>query len=298
MRWVEPSGIVTSWFRPEIVPEMSTRSPRQDESGWKRNGLGPNSTTFTVAPAPRLVRLAPGDATGSPAVGVSELGEAGNPAEHAASSQRTETIVHGPASDLSSDLSPDGRWLAYDSNESGQYEVLVRPYPNADSGRWVISMAGGRQPVWSRDGRELFYRDFSGALIAVPVTATPRFRAGRPMKLLDGGGFAGAGPTGSSQTYDVARDGRFLMLKTAAGSNSSLVIVHNWVEALKRPAPPKSGRRFFSGPGDDLPTTRAIDGSNAHYFAGWAAATTAAPSARRDWNGRLRTTSRTSVWKP
>ena len=153
-------------------------------------------------------------------------------------SQRTESIVHGPASDLSTDLSPDGRWLAYDSNESGQYEVYVRPYPNPDRGRWVISMAGGRQPVWSRDGRELFYRDFSGALIAVPVTLTSRFSAGRPMKLLDGGGFSGAGPTGSSQTYDVAKDGRFLMLKTAAGTDSSLVIVHNWVEELKGLAPP------------------------------------------------------------
>jgi serine/threonine protein kinase len=152
-------------------------------------------------------------------------------------SQRTESIVHGPAFDLSSDLSPDGRWLAYDSNESGQYEVYVRPYPNADDGRWVISTAGGRQPVWSRDGRELFYRDFSGALNAVPVTLTSRFSAGRPVKLFDGGGFSGAGPTGSSQTYDVAKDGRFLMLKTAAGADTSLVIVHNWFEELKRLVP-------------------------------------------------------------
>ena len=152
-------------------------------------------------------------------------------------SQRTESIVHGPASDLSSDVSPDGRWLAYDSNESGQYEVYVRPYPNADDGRWVISTAGGRQPVWSHDGRELFYRDFSGALIAVPVTLTSGFSAGRPVKLFDGGGFAGAGPVGSSQTYDVAEDGRFLMLKKAAGADTSLVIVHNWFAELKRLVP-------------------------------------------------------------
>jgi hypothetical protein len=64
---------------------MSTRSPRQDENGRMRIGLGPNSTTFTVAPALKLVRLAAGDATGSPAVGISELGEAGNSLEHAAS---------------------------------------------------------------------------------------------------------------------------------------------------------------------------------------------------------------------
>ena len=152
-------------------------------------------------------------------------------------SQRTESIVHGPTFDLSTDLSPDGRWLAYDSNESGQYEVYVRPYPNAADGRWVISTAGGRQPVWSRDGLELFYRDFSGALLAVPVTLASRFSAGRPVTLFDGGGFSGAGPTGTSQTYDVAKDGRFLMLKTAAGAHTSLVIVHNWFEELKRLVP-------------------------------------------------------------
>ena len=91
--------------------------------------------------------------------------------------------------------------------------------------------------MWSHDGRELFYRDFSGTLIAVPVTMTSRFSAGRPMKLFDGGGFSGAGPTGSSQTYDVGKDGRFLMLKTAAGADTSLVIVHNWFAELKRLVP-------------------------------------------------------------
>jgi eukaryotic-like serine/threonine-protein kinase len=152
-------------------------------------------------------------------------------------SQRTEPIVHGLASDLSSDLSPDGRWLAYDSNESGRYEVYVRPYPNADDGRWVISIGGGRQPVWSPDGRELFYRDSSGALIAVPITLTPRFVPGRPVTLLAGGRFYGGGPAGSSQTYDVAEDGRFLMLKSANPDQSSVVVVLNWFEELKRLVP-------------------------------------------------------------
>jgi serine/threonine-protein kinase len=152
-------------------------------------------------------------------------------------SQHTEPVVRGPATDGACDLSPDGRWLAYDSNESGRYEVYVRPYPNADQGRWMVSTAGGRQPVWSRDGRELFYRDLSGTVTAVPVMLTSRFVPGRPVKLIEGSRFFGAGSIFSSQTYDVARDGRFLMLKEATTADASLVLVHNWFEELKRLVP-------------------------------------------------------------
>ncbi|MEO8257692.1 MAG: protein kinase [Acidobacteriota bacterium] len=151
--------------------------------------------------------------------------------------QRTEPIVAGPASDLSVDVSPDGRWMAYDSNESGQFEVYVRPYPNAAQGRWAISTGGGRQPVWSPDGRELFYRDFTGAMMAVTVTTTPSFVPGPPVELFDGTGFAGSGSAGSSQTFDISKDGRrFLMIKTAR-AEPSLVMVLNWDEEVKRLVP-------------------------------------------------------------
>jgi serine/threonine-protein kinase len=151
--------------------------------------------------------------------------------------QRTEPIVHGPATELSVDVSPDGRWMAYDSNESGQYEVYVRPYPNTDQGRWAISTGGGRQPVWSPDGRELFYRDFTGAVMAVTLTPTPSFVAGPPVKLFEGTGFAGSGSSGSAQTFDISTDGRrFLMIKTAR-AEPSLVLVLNWFEELKRLLP-------------------------------------------------------------
>jgi hypothetical protein len=65
--------------------------------------------------------------------------------------RRVTPVIRG----LVGDISPDGRWLAYDSNETGQFEVYVRPYPDAERGRWVVSRGGGRQPLWSRDGREL-----------------------------------------------------------------------------------------------------------------------------------------------
>ncbi len=147
-------------------------------------------------------------------------------------------LIHGPANELWAEVSPDGRWLVYDSDESGQFEVYVRPFPDAYQGsRWQISAAGGRQPVWSRDGHELYYRDFSGALMAVPVAAGPDFAPGRPIRLFEGNNYSGAGAQGGGRTYDVAPDGRFLMIRIANQSATPLVVVLNWFEELKRLAP-------------------------------------------------------------
>jgi serine/threonine protein kinase len=154
-------------------------------------------------------------------------------------SRRVESIIHSPGLDALAEVSADGRWLAYDSNESGQFEVYVRPYPDADRARWQVSVGGGRQPLWSRDGRELFYRDFSGDIISVPVVLTPTFSAGQAVKLFDGSGYLGGGPFMSARTYDLSLDGRrFLMLKpVTSGATRSLVVVLNWFEELKRVAP-------------------------------------------------------------
>jgi len=148
-------------------------------------------------------------------------------------------LIHGPANELWAEVSPDGRWLVYDSDESGQFEVYVRPFPDAYRGsRWQISAAGGRQPVWSHDGRELFYRDFSGAVMSVPVPAGPGFVPGRPVRLFDGAGYTGSGPQGGGRTYDVSPDGsRFIMVRVGDQSSTPLVVVLNWFEELKRLAP-------------------------------------------------------------
>ena len=154
-------------------------------------------------------------------------------------SRRVKSIVHSPGQDGTAEVSPDGRWVADDSNESGQFEVYVRPYPDADLARWQVSVDGGRQPLWSREGRELFYRDFSGAVMSVPVILTPDFSSGQPVKTLDGSGYSGAGQFLSARTYDLSLDGRrFLMLKRAgSGTTGSLVVVLNWFEELKRLVP-------------------------------------------------------------
>ena len=131
-------------------------------------------------------------------------------------------------------LSPDGRWLAYESIEV-EPQIQVRPFPNVDDGSTQISANGGTQPVWSRSGQELFYLDLTGAMIAVPVRMSPSFTTGSPTRLFDGRYTAG----GSGPSYDVAPDGRFLMIKDAAADqvSTNLVVVWNWVDELNRLLP-------------------------------------------------------------
>jgi serine/threonine-protein kinase len=153
-------------------------------------------------------------------------------------SRKLEPLIHGPANELWAEVSPDGRWVAYDSDESGQFEVYVRPYRDDQGGRWQVSAAGGRQPLWSPNGRELFYRDFSGAMMSVPVAAGTPFTSGHPKRLFEGADYSGSGASGGGRTYDISRDGnRFLMVRYENQPENPLVVVVNWFEELKRLAP-------------------------------------------------------------
>ena len=149
---------------------------------------------------------------------------------------RTELLLHMPFDEVNAAVSPDGRWLAYESNESGRAEVYVRPFPDINGGRWQISVSGGTRPVWARNGRELFYLVPPGRVMAVPVQLVSSFAASNPQMVLDGPYIA----PNSGPTYDVSPDGkRFLMIKAAqpAGAASTppqLVVVLNWFEELKR----------------------------------------------------------------
>jgi Tol biopolymer transport system component len=134
-------------------------------------------------------------------------------------------------------LSPDGRWIAYQSDESGRDEIYVRPFPKAEGGRrWQVSAAGGAEPLWSHSGREIFYRARSGEMMAVPATTTPTFAPGTPHALFPAGKYA-HGP--SYRAYDVSPgDRRFLMLSpvsdSVAAAPNRLVVVDNWFEELRR----------------------------------------------------------------
>ncbi len=139
-------------------------------------------------------------------------------------------------------FSPDGRWLAYTSNESGQPEVYVQPYPGPGE-RTQISVEGGTRPAWARDGRELFYRilpqepPWKRKMMAVSITTDPAFTAGKPRMLFEEDRYQTSLPV---RSYDVAADGRFLMLEPAEQPTervTELRVVLNWFEELERLVP-------------------------------------------------------------
>jgi serine/threonine-protein kinase len=140
-------------------------------------------------------------------------------------------------------FSPDGRWLAYCSNESGRPEVFVQPFPGPGP-KIQISSDGGSDPVWRRQGGELYYRN-ADRMMAVDVRTEPTFSAGRPRVLWEGhyshGMSSSCGQPGvTSFNYDVTPDGkRFLMVKEPHQDVSSnrIVVVLNWFEELKRRVP-------------------------------------------------------------
>ncbi|MDH5199117.1 MAG: hypothetical protein OEY20_17885, partial [Gemmatimonadota bacterium] len=127
-------------------------------------------------------------------------------------------------------LSPDGRWLAYVSNEGGRYEVRVTSFPDARE-RWQISTAGGSAPAWSHDGRELFYVADDGYMMAATVLPGPGFAVSAQQRLFSVATYFLYGFF--NRNYDVSRDGTFLMLRQAGSVSSGLVAVHHWAASLR-----------------------------------------------------------------
>jgi serine/threonine-protein kinase len=129
-------------------------------------------------------------------------------------------------------LSPDGRWLAYASSATGDSEIWVQPYPGPGAAVRV-SPRGGREPVWARNGRELFYLE-GQRLMAVAVQPGATFSFSPAESLFEHGYVA----TGQPPSYDVAADGRFLMVKSGATATvPPIVITLDWFEELKRRVP-------------------------------------------------------------
>ena len=151
---------------------------------------------------------------------------------------RSQPLIGTEFDESDAEIAPDGRWLAYRSNASGQEEVYVQPFPAVDRGRWKISTAGGRDPLWSPNGRELFYRTPAGVM-RVPVETTDGFTAGAPSLVV-----AGAYFMQGARSYDISRDGRrFLMMKARRDPDDPLagltqiVVVQQWFEDLKARVP-------------------------------------------------------------
>jgi serine/threonine-protein kinase len=140
-------------------------------------------------------------------------------------------VVQSRATDVAPRFSPDGRWLAYVSDESGRPEVYVQPFAGP-GGKRQISTDGGTEPVWNPDGGELFYR-IGGRFIAVPVTTEPAFTTGKPVTLFESDYAASLFPL-TSPGYDVSSDGqRFLVAKDVEAPPTEVHIVVNWLEELK-----------------------------------------------------------------
>jgi serine/threonine-protein kinase len=142
-------------------------------------------------------------------------------------------LVVGPASDQQPRISPDGKWLAYQSNDVNRFEIYVRPFPN-NGARVQVTTEGGTEPMWNRAGTALYYRDGLGQVVEVKVTTGANFSIGARKVVITGDYLTDA----SHASYDVAPDGRFLLLKRA-GAESQTIIVHNWVRELRE----KTARR-------------------------------------------------------
>ena len=138
-------------------------------------------------------------------------------------------------------LSPDDRWIAYTSDESGRSEIHVRPFPNVNDGKWIVSTGGGMTPVWSRDGREIFYMNGTAMMSVAIDSRGGVFRAAAPTTL-----FTGPFETGSPN-FDIAPDGSsFLMVEADPDAKPTQVhVILNWSRELQQPngaRMPSSGR--------------------------------------------------------
>ncbi len=155
-------------------------------------------------------------------------------------------IDRTPHAERDAQFSPDGRWVAYQSNETGRAEIYVRPFvppsdPRPRTGQWSISTNGGAQPRWRDDGKELYWIAPDATLMAAPVALRDdSVDAGAPFSLFSTHIAMGGAEMSLSGQYNVAPDGRFLInavLDDQHGNPSRLNIVQNWFEELKRLVP-------------------------------------------------------------
>jgi len=143
--------------------------------------------------------------------------------------RKPRAVVNTPFEETMAQFSPDGRWIAYQTNESGRFEIVVQPFPEP-RGKWQVSTSGGVEPRWRGDGKELYFIAPDVKLMAVPATATgATFEAGTPMTLfatrIVGGGAAAI----NKPQYAVSRDGRFLINQPADESTTTpITLILNW----------------------------------------------------------------------
>jgi serine/threonine-protein kinase len=152
-------------------------------------------------------------------------------------------LVQTPFDERNGIVSPDGRWLAYEANDSGSFEIYVRPFPDVARGRSQVSTSGGTQPLWAPSGQDLFYFSPDGLLMRVAVAGGPTWAAGPPTMVLDARYVVR--PVGNVyRNYDIAPDSqRFLMMKASGADRTTaapqIVVVQRFDKELKRLVPAK-----------------------------------------------------------
>lgn len=165
----------------------------------------------------------------------------------------TEKLFESDFFETSASISPNGRWLAYQSNESGSQQIHVRPYPATSTNRWQVSIEGGNDPQWSADSEQLFFRRLLGVdgsnseMYSVSVETGDVFKAGQPQLLFTSDHINTVVDIGFND-YAVSPDGeRFLMLKPATDQSAasaeiptSVILIQNFAAELKRLVPARS----------------------------------------------------------
>jgi serine/threonine-protein kinase len=195
-------------------PEALLREPPQSNGALVANGATPDgkSLIFSVG--------VPSDIMALPLEG----------------ERRPQTLIGQKMfAERSGDVSPDGRWIAYQSDESGVFQIYVRPYPAVDGGRWQVSGDGGALPRWAPNGRELFYVNSRRHLVSTAIEGGPTLTLGKTTDVLD---FADS-PPAVYRNYDVSPDGSRFVLITQPRTTSApqFIVVENWFEELKQRVP-------------------------------------------------------------
>jgi dipeptidyl aminopeptidase/acylaminoacyl peptidase len=151
---------------------------------------------------------------------------------------KVSPFIESPFDKAEARISPDGRWLAYTTNDSGMYQIMVQSFPDPNRGRWQITAQGGIEPKWRRDGRELYYLAFDGNLMAVPIKETrpgQPFEAGSPTTLFQTPLAVSRTQSPRDRRYDVAPDGRFVIATPIiAGGPEPVTAVVNWASGIEK----------------------------------------------------------------
>ncbi len=152
-----------------------------------------------------------------------------------AGDRKIEPLFNTRFTERNAELAPGGAWIAYQSNESGTYEVYVRPFPNINDGRWQISSGGGTRPLWNRNGRELLYVTLPGVLMSVPVETGRAFGFGNASRVVD----LSRTTLDLQRFFDISPDGQRFLVTTeeAPSGGAQITVVRNWIEELKRAVP-------------------------------------------------------------